>query len=85
MIPCASFMGYRLYETTSITKRIQRRTHRKKRINKKWLKRYGYKTVLDNERIIIVEDCIFATPKTMEKIIIEMKSRSEYKKSEDTE
>lgn len=85
MTPIVLFKGYRFYETTSITKEIQRRTHRKKRINKKWLKRYGYKTVLDNERIIKVDDCIFATPKTMKKLIIEMKSRSENKESEDTE
>lgn len=26
-------------------KRVQARRHKKKRINKKWLKRYGYKTV----------------------------------------
>jgi hypothetical protein len=78
-------MGYRLYETTALTKQIQRRTHKKKRINKKWLKRYGYKTVLDNERIIIVEDCIFATPKTLAKLINEIKSRSKSAESEDTE
>ena len=26
-------------------KRIQRKTHKKKRINKKWAKRYGYKHI----------------------------------------
>lgn len=26
-------------------KHVQARTHRKKRINKKWLKRYGYKSI----------------------------------------
>lgn len=31
--------GYPIYIAT---KEIQRRTHRKRRINKKWAKRYGY-------------------------------------------
>lgn len=31
----------------SVTKPVQRRKHKKKRINKKWLKKYGYKTLVD--------------------------------------
>ena len=73
----ASLMGKQLIETTAITKRVQRRTHRKKRINKKWLKRYGYKTVLDDERIILCGDYIFATPKMVKRIIKEMKGGAE--------
>lgn len=30
-----------------LTKLIQRRRHKKKRINKKWLKKYGYKLLVD--------------------------------------
>lgn len=67
------FMGFRLIETTAITKEVQLRTHRKKRINKKWAKRYGYKTVLDDGRIIRCGDCLYATPNTVKKIIAEMK------------
>ena len=63
------YMGFRLVETTAITKEVQRRTHHKRRINKKWLKRYGYKTVLDDGRVIQFGDCILATPKTIKKII----------------
>lgn len=69
------FMGLRLVETTAITKEVQRRTHRKKRINKKWTKRYGYKTVLDDGRIIQCGDCIYATPGTAKKIIAAMKEK----------
>lgn len=65
----AYYNGFRLVETTAITKQVQRRTHRKRRINKKWAKRYGYKTVLDDGRIIQFEDCILATPNTIKKII----------------
>ena len=67
------FNGFRLIETTAITKQVQRRTHRKRRINKKWAKRYGYKTVLDDGRIIQYGDCILATPNTVQKIIAAMK------------
>lgn len=28
-------------------KQVPRRTHKKKRIRKKWIKRYGYKTILE--------------------------------------
>ena len=65
----AYYNGFRLIETTAITKQIQRRAHRKRRVNKKWLKRYGYKTVLDDERMIMFGDCILATPNTIKKII----------------
>lgn len=65
----AYYNGFRLIETTAITKQVQRRTHRKRRINKKWLKRYGYKTVLDDGRIIQFDDCILATPNTVKRLI----------------
>lgn len=61
--------GVRLIETNAITKEVQRRTHRKKRINKKWLKRFGYKTVPDHGRVIRMGDMIFGTRKTIQKII----------------
>lgn len=69
------YMGFRLIETTTITKEVQRRTHRKRRINKKWAKRYGYKTVLDDGRIIQCGDCIYATPNTIKKIIATTKEK----------
>ena len=31
----------------SVTKPVQRRKHKKKRINKKWMKKYGYKILVD--------------------------------------
>lgn len=65
----ASLMGFRLIETKAITKEVQRRTHRKRRINKKWAKKYGYKTVLDDERMIMFDDCILATPNAIKRLI----------------
>ena len=69
----AYYNGFRLVETTALTKEVQRRTHRKRRINKKWLKRYGYKEVLDDGTIVVSGNCIYATPKTVKKIIEQMK------------
>lgn len=64
-----TYMGYNLRGTTAITKLVPRRTHRKRRINKKWLKRYGYKSVPDDNRVVIFRNEIFATPKMCEKLI----------------
>jgi hypothetical protein len=74
--PIAYYNGFKLIETTAITKQVQRRTHRKRRINKKWAKRYGYKTVLDDGRILLVGDCLFATPNTVKKIIEKTKENN---------
>ena len=71
--PSVYLNGFRLIETTAITKQVPRRTHRKRRINKKWEKRYGYKTVFDDWQIIRVGDCLFATPNTVKRIIETMK------------
>ena len=62
-------LGFRLIETNAITKSVQRRTHHKRRINKKWLKRYGYKTVTDDVRLIRYGDCILGSPKAIKKLI----------------
>ena len=35
----------------NIPKQVQVRRHKKKRINKKWVKRYGYKTVFENVKM----------------------------------
>lgn len=64
-----SYAGYTLYASDLITKKVQRRSHRKRRINKKWRKRYGYKYVLDHGKVLLMGDSIFATPKTIEKLI----------------
>ena len=62
------YKGFTIVKTNAITKEIQRRTHRKRRINKKWAKRYGYKTVPDDEIIIRQGSMIFATPNGVERI-----------------
>lgn len=54
--------------TECITKDVQRRKHRKKRINKKWLKRYGFKSVPDNDKVVIFEDILIMTQKCYERL-----------------
>ena len=53
--------GMEICITELITKDIQRRKHKKRRINKKWLKRYGYKCVPDNDKMIVFNNKLFMT------------------------
>lgn len=50
------------------TKEFQRRKHHKKRINKKWRKRYGVKEVnsLRYGQVIITSNAVYMTKKTFE-------------------
>lgn len=60
--------GMRIFTTNMITKDVQARKHKKKRINKKWMKRYGYKCAPDNEKIIATNDMLFMTNRCFEKM-----------------
>ena len=67
--PC----GIRIVETVYITKEVQRRTHRKKRINKKWRKRYGMMHVEDPYKSILYKDpegdnVLYVHPKMADKL-----------------
>ena len=66
------FCGHRLVKTTAITKRVQRRTHKKRRINKKWAKRYGYHDVPDTKKVVLVGGTIYAQPRLIDKIMEEI-------------
>jgi hypothetical protein len=58
MLPNFPFCGIEIITVPYPTIKIQAKTHRKRRINKKWLKRYGYKTILakyDHNKIIFDE------------------------------
>ena len=48
----------------------QNRTHRKKRINKKWAKRYGYTTYnfIEDEQIITMNGSMYVNPRTYYKL-----------------
>lgn len=60
--------------TECLTKDIQRRTHKKRRINKKWLKRYGYKCVPDNDKMIVFNNKLFMTKGAYKKVKKRIKS-----------
>ena len=60
--------GMEIFVTEWITKDIQRRKHKNRRINKKWLKRYGYKCVPDNDKIILSNNKLFMTKGAYEKL-----------------
>ena len=61
-----NFIGYKIIATEACCDCVQTRKHKKKRINKKWLKRYGKKFIPKKD--IIVANCgvdkfIFCHPK----------------------
>ena len=60
--------GMEIIITECLTKDTQRRKHKKRRINKKWLKRYGYKCVPDNDKIILFNNKLCMTKGAYEKI-----------------
>ena len=55
--------GKNIIISDRITKDVQARTHKRKRI-----KRYGFKTVPDNTRIFVTDECVFMTEKNYEKV-----------------
>lgn len=59
-------VGHPIYVAT---KEFQRRKHHKKRINKKWLKRYGCREVnlMEHGKVVLTEDgLLYMTKKTFE-------------------
>lgn len=48
----------------------QNRKHKKKRINKKWAKRYGYTTYnsIEDEKVIMMNGNIYVNPRTYYKL-----------------
>ena len=62
-------LGYEVIVTRNCADIVQARTHKKKRINKKWRKRYGMKEV-PWKRIFVLEDerKIIMHPDTLEAI-----------------
>lgn len=66
------FSGYQFVEAPFMCDKVQARTHKKKRINKKWRKRYGMKEI-PWTKIFITGNHIFAHPKMIERLTEEMK------------
>ena len=51
-----------------ITKTVRYRTHKKRRIDKKWLKRYGYKEVQDDTKMYVFDGKLLMSQKCYDKI-----------------
>ena len=65
------FDGYQIICVPYMVDIVQVRTHKKKRINKKWRKRYGVKEV-PWKKFYLVGDKIYCHPKMFEKIKVDM-------------
>jgi len=55
------FHGYRIIENENMVERKQNRTHRKRRINKKWAKRYGF-TLIPKKGIFAMGSTLIMHP-----------------------
>ena len=62
------YNGVPIIITNAITKTVQARTHKKKRINKKWLKRYGYKEVQDENKTYMIDGKLYMTQRCYNKM-----------------
>lgn len=59
------------YDIIVTTKKYQIRTHKKKRINKKWAKRYGfmYFDVQDKGQVVIIGSKIYMTQRDYDEFV----------------
>ena len=69
------YNGVPIVITDAITKRVRCRIHRKKRINKKWLKRYGYKEVQDHSKILFANNTLYMSQKNYDRLKEELAGR----------
>lgn len=66
------FDGYKLIETPYMADKMQARTHKKKRINKKWKKRYGMKDIPWKKFFVNTNDgTIYGHPQMIDALIAE--------------
>lgn len=61
------YQGYPIYIAT---KEWQKRKHRKKRINKKWLKRYGTYELnyMPHNQVMLMDGVVYMTKKTWKQL-----------------
>lgn len=60
--------GMPIIITNSITKTVRCRTHKKRRIDKKWLKRYGHKEVQDDTKMYVFNGSLLMSQKCYDKL-----------------
>ena len=71
------YNGIPIVVTDAITKKVRSRTHRKKRIDKKWLKRYGYKDVTDHSKTLLVNGTLYMSQKLYDRLKDELAKKGE--------
>lgn len=57
-----NLFGYKIISDIHMVDMVRVRTHKKKRIDKKWLKRYGWKSVPKKDVLIMNGNTIVAHP-----------------------
>lgn len=59
-----------MYDIIITTKKIQNKKHKKKRINKKWARRYGYTVyeVQQDQQIILINNKVYMTEAAYNKL-----------------
>ena len=62
------FNGMPIIINNYITKSVRCRKHKKRRIDKKWLKKYGYKEVQDDTKMYVFEGKILMSQKCFDKL-----------------
>ena len=62
------FNGMPIIISNYITKKVRCRTHKKKRIDKKWLKRYGYKEIQDDTKFYVFNESLIMSQKCYDKL-----------------
>lgn len=62
------FYGYQIIETPFMSDSVQAKKHKKKRINKKWKKRYGTKEIPKKDILITNDGKIIAHPEIVNRI-----------------
>ena len=67
--------GYHLVGNSLLVERIQRKTHRKKRINKKWAKRYGFVEKPSTNCYLYGTNTIIAHPDMIDRIKVSLMLR----------
>lgn len=72
--------GYKVVASEYYCDIVQARKHRKKRINKKWLKRYGMKSV-PRKDLLIFDGYIVGQPSVIDKLIEGVRKREEEERS----
>ena len=63
-----NYNGVPIIITNAITKTIHARTHKKKRINKKCLKRYGYKEIQNENKTYMNDGKLYMTQKCYDRM-----------------